>query len=107
MFPLARLARSQTTPFVELSSISGSGTSYLAHHAYTILQRIVAALPTIKYAIDNGAKAVILMSHLGRPDGKVNKKYSLAPVAKELSERMCLQATSAKTFTDASIPYSV
>jgi len=48
--------------------------------------RIVAALPTIKYAIDNGAKAVILMSHLGRPDGKVNKKYSLAPVAKELSK---------------------
>ena len=47
-------------------------------------QRIVGALPTIKYAIDNGAKAVILMSHLGRPDGKVVKKYSLAPVAAEL-----------------------
>ncbi|KAF8252274.1 phosphoglycerate kinase-like protein [Wilcoxina mikolae CBS 423.85] len=47
-------------------------------------QRIVGALPTIKYAIDNGAKAVILMSHLGRPDGKRVEKYSLAPVAKEL-----------------------
>lgn len=43
-------------------------------------QRIVGALPTIKYAIDNGAKAVVLMSHLGRPDGKVNPKYSLKPV---------------------------
>ncbi|CEJ58971.1 Putative Phosphoglycerate kinase [Penicillium brasilianum] len=49
-------------------------------------QRIVGALPTIKYAIDNGAKAVILMSHLGRPDGKVNSKYSLKPVVAELSK---------------------
>ncbi|KAJ5767033.1 uncharacterized protein N7511_004649 [Penicillium nucicola] len=43
-------------------------------------QRITGALPTIKYAIENGAKAVVLMSHLGRPDGKVNPKYSLKPV---------------------------
>ncbi|KAJ5432703.1 Phosphoglycerate kinase [Penicillium daleae] len=49
-------------------------------------QRIAGALPTIKYAIDNGAKAVILMSHLGRPDGKVNPKYSLKPVVAELSK---------------------
>ncbi|KAL4879532.1 phosphoglycerate kinase [Aspergillus karnatakaensis] len=49
-------------------------------------QRIVGALPTIKYAIDNGAKAVILMSHLGRPDGKVNPKYSLEPVKAKLEE---------------------
>ncbi|KAI9637573.1 putative phosphoglycerate kinase [Dioszegia hungarica] len=48
--------------------------------------RIVAALPTIKYAIDNGAKSVILMSHLGRPDGSPNPKYSLKPVAAKLSE---------------------
>ncbi|KAL0247231.1 phosphoglycerate kinase [Cryptococcus tetragattii IND107] len=48
--------------------------------------RIVAALPTIKYAIDNGAKSVILMSHLGRPDGSPNPKYSLKPVASKLSE---------------------
>ncbi|KAI0340214.1 phosphoglycerate kinase [Trametopsis cervina] len=50
--------------------------------------RIVAALPTIKYALDNGAKTVILMSHLGRPDGKVVSKYSLAPVAKELESQL-------------------
>ncbi|WWC90488.1 phosphoglycerate kinase [Kwoniella dendrophila CBS 6074] len=48
--------------------------------------RIVAALPTIKYAIDQGAKSVILMSHLGRPDGSVNSKFSLKPVATKLSE---------------------
>ncbi|KAG0006336.1 phosphoglycerate kinase [Entomortierella chlamydospora] len=47
--------------------------------------RIVAAIPTIKYALDHGAASVVLMSHLGRPDGKVVEKYSLAPVAKELS----------------------
>jgi len=49
-------------------------------------QRIVGALPTIKYAIEHGAKAVILMSHLGRPDGKPNSKYSLKPVAAELEK---------------------
>jgi len=49
-------------------------------------QRIVGALPTIKYAIDKGAKAVILMSHLGRPDGKKNDKYSLKPIVPELEK---------------------
>ncbi len=47
--------------------------------------RIRAALPTIKYAIDNGAK-VILLSHLGRPKGKVVPELSLKPVAERLSE---------------------
>lgn len=49
-------------------------------------QRIVGAVPTIKYAIDHGAKAVVLMSHLGRPDGKKNEKYSLEPVVPELEK---------------------
>ncbi|KAI6814303.1 Phosphoglycerate [Hortaea werneckii] len=49
-------------------------------------QRIVGALPTIKYAIENGAKAVVLMSHLGRPDGKPTPKYSLKPVVAELEK---------------------
>lgn len=49
-------------------------------------QRIEGALPTIKYAIDQGAKAVILMSHLGRPDGKRVEKESLKPVADELQK---------------------
>lgn len=49
-------------------------------------QRIVAALPSIKYAIDQGAKAVILASHLGRPNGQRVEKYSLKPVQAELSK---------------------
>ena len=49
--------------------------------------RLVGALPTIKYLSENGAK-VILCSHLGRPKGEFNMKYSLAPVAKRLSEML-------------------
>ena len=48
--------------------------------------RIRATLPTIKYILENGAKKLILMSHLGRPDGKVVAKYSLKPVALRLAE---------------------
>ncbi|KAF8623938.1 hypothetical protein AX15_006104 [Amanita polypyramis BW_CC] len=50
--------------------------------------RIVAALPTIKYALEHGAASVILMSHLGRPDGKVIEKYTLKPVAAELERQL-------------------
>ena len=53
--------------------------------AITNPQRIVAALPTIRYALDHGA-AVILMSHLGRPDGERKEKYSLKPIAAKLQE---------------------
>ncbi|KAI9337290.1 phosphoglycerate kinase [Obelidium mucronatum] len=49
-------------------------------------QRIAAALPTVKYALEKGAKSVVLMSHLGRPDGKVVSKFSLKPVADEVSK---------------------
>ncbi|KAF3939427.1 hypothetical protein ABW19_dt0201792 [Dactylella cylindrospora] len=56
-------------------------------------QRIVGALPTIKYALEHKAKAIVLMSHLGRPDGKVVAKYSLAPVAEELSKLLDKKVT--------------
>jgi len=49
-------------------------------------QRIVAALPTIRYALEHGARSVVLMSHLGRPDGMHIDKFSLAPVALELQK---------------------
>ncbi|KAI0048250.1 phosphoglycerate kinase [Auriscalpium vulgare] len=61
--------------------------------AITNPARIVAALPTIKYALDKGAAAVILMSHLGRPDGKPNPKYSLEPVSGELSKLLSKPVT--------------
>jgi phosphoglycerate kinase len=51
--------------------------------AITNNQRIAAAVPTISYALDQGA-SVVLMSHLGRPDGQKAAKYSLKPVAAEL-----------------------
>ena len=49
--------------------------------------RIVGALPTIQYLIDNGAK-VILCSHMGKPKGEPKPELSLAPVAKRLSEKL-------------------
>jgi phosphoglycerate kinase len=48
--------------------------------------RIRGTLPTIRYLLQNGAKKIVLMSHLGRPDGKVVEKYSLKPVAIRLNE---------------------
>ena len=70
--------------------------------------RITAALPTIKYLMDKGAK-VILCSHLGRPKGEVNAKYSLKPVADELTDLLStdvkfandITGNSAKTVTSS------
>ncbi len=58
-------------------------------------RRIRAAIPTIKYLIDNNAK-VILCSHLGRPKGEFNPKYSLKPVAEELSKLLGKEVKLAK-----------
>lgn len=60
--------------------------------------RIIAALPTIQYLIEQGAK-VVLVSHLGRPKGKVNKKYSLEPVAQVLADRLEKEVTFASDDT--------
>ncbi|MBE7067129.1 MAG: phosphoglycerate kinase [Ruminococcaceae bacterium] len=57
-------------------------------------KRIVGALPTIKYLIDNDAK-VILVSHLGRPKGEFNMKYSMAPASKRLGELLGINVIQA------------
>ncbi len=49
--------------------------------------RLVGALPTIKYLIERGAK-IILCSHMGKPKGEPKKELSLLPVAKRLSEML-------------------
>ena len=63
--------------------------------AITNNQRIVAALPTIIYALEKGA-SVVLMSHLGRPDGQKIARFSLKPVAVELEKLLGRKVTFAE-----------
>merc|ERR1719271_2097104 len=58
--------------------------------------RIDAALPTIKAVLERGAKSVVLASHLGRPDGMVQEKFSMKPVAKALEEKLGRPVTFVK-----------
>ena len=58
-------------------------------------RRIVSAIPTIKYLIDQGCK-IVLSSHLGRPKGEFKKEFSLAPVAVELSKQLGQEVLMAK-----------
>ena len=58
-------------------------------------KRIRESIKTIKYLLDNGA-AVILCSHMGRPKGEFNMKFSLAPVAARLSELLGVPVKMAK-----------
>lgn len=58
-------------------------------------RRIRSAIPTIKYVIENRGKAIV-MSHLGRPKGEPNPKYSLEPIAKRLSELLNKEVIFAK-----------
>lgn len=64
--------------------------------------RIKASLPTINYLLENGAKKIILMSHLGRPDGQKVPELSLKPVAKRLKE--LLPARTVEFVDDVSGP---
>lgn len=57
-------------------------------------KRIVAAVPTIKYLIDNKAK-VILVSHMGKPKGERNPKYSMTPASKRLGEILGIEVKQA------------
>ncbi len=65
------------------------------HQNITDNTRIVAALPTIKYLLEQNCK-LILASHLGRPKGEVKPEFSLAPVAKELSKLLGQEVVMAK-----------
>ncbi|SIO09984.1 phosphoglycerate kinase [Sulfurivirga caldicuralii] len=66
-------------------------------------KRIVASLPTIKMAMDAGAK-VMLMSHLGRPtEGEYDEQYSLAPVAADLSEKLGREVPLIKDYLDGNV----
>jgi len=59
----------------------------------TNTQRIDGAIPTIKSVLERGAKSIVLASHLGRPDGCVVEKYSMAPVAKILEQKLGMPVT--------------
>jgi phosphoglycerate kinase len=65
--------------------------------------RIDEALETIRYILDQGCSKLILMSHLGRPDGEVNKKYSLEPVAAYLAEHLGQEVTLTESCLDRGI----
>lgn len=73
-----------------------------ANGAITDDTRIKAALPTIQYVLDHGA-SLVLMSHLGRPDGQANPKYSLRPVAERLSELLGLPVALAPDSTGSAV----
>jgi len=77
---------------LQLSSVDVKGKRVLIRVDFNVPQdkkdptvitntaRIEGAMPTIQYALDKGAKSVVLMSHLGRPDGTAQAKYSMKPV---------------------------
>lgn len=63
--------------------------------------RIRASLPTINYLLENGAKKIILISHLGRPEGKENPEFSLTPIAEALKNLLNGQAIDFKPLPKA------
>ncbi|XP_017858288.1 PREDICTED: phosphoglycerate kinase [Drosophila arizonae] len=66
-------------------------------------QRIMAALPSIKYLLEKKSRSVVLASHLGRPNGKKNSKFSLKPVAKELEKLLKRQVSFIPDCVDESV----
>lgn len=58
--------------------------------------RIRASLPTINYLLENGAKKIVLISHLGRPEGKENPEFSLTPIAEALKNLLNSQTIDFK-----------
>jgi len=69
----------------------------------TNTQRIDAAIPTIKHCMEKGAKSVVLASHLGRPNGNADPKFSLAPVVKVVEEKLGKKVTFLKDCAGADV----
>lgn len=69
----------------------------------TDTSRVDLALDTIKFILNSGASKLTLMSHLGRPDGKPNPKYSLEPVATYLAEKLGEDVILAESAIDAGV----
>jgi phosphoglycerate kinase len=65
--------------------------------------RIDLALPTIKYILENGASKLTLMSHLGRPKGERDEKFSLEPVAKYLADQLGVDVVVAQSPVDSGV----
>lgn len=65
--------------------------------------RVDKALPTIKYILENGAKSLVLMSHLGRPKGEVKPEFSLEPVATYLAEKLGKEVVLTESCKDKGI----
>ena len=65
--------------------------------------RVDLALPTIEYILDQGASKLTLMSHHGRPNGQVNSKFSLAPVAKLLAEKLKQEVIFTESAVDSGV----
>lgn len=65
--------------------------------------RIDLALPTIKLMLEKGASKIILMSHLGRPDGQINSKFSLEPVATYLAEKLGVDVIMTESAIDSGV----
>ncbi len=65
--------------------------------------RIDLALPTIRLMLEKGAAKIVLMSHLGRPDGQANPKYSLEPVATYLADKLGVDVVLTQAPVDAGV----
>ena len=66
--------------------------------------RIEASLPTLRYILDEGAEKVIIISHLGRPKGERNERYSLAPVGEYLANALGEEVVLSESCTDRGLP---
>ena len=87
----------QTFPYQTVRDVDVQGKQILMRADYNVPLdaegnigddfKVEASLPTLKYLLERDAR-IVIMSHLGRPDGKVDEKLSLAPVAADLSKRL-------------------